>query len=53
MQLKEDPLPNIQLDLCQDHLTARDVLNLTVKAMGQDISWSLSGTVGLRWLTFQ
>jgi hypothetical protein len=46
-------VPDVQLDLCADHLTARDVLNLTVKAAGDEYSWSLSGIKGLRWLSFQ
>ncbi len=46
-------LPDVQIDLCHDHLSARDVLNLVVKAAGHDLSWSLSGIKGLRWLTFQ
>jgi len=46
-------VPDVQLNLCVDHLTARDVLNLTVQAAGDQSSWSLSGIKGLRWLSFQ
>ena len=44
---------DVQLDLCRDHLVAQDVLNLTIKAVGDNHSWSLSGVKGLRWLTFE
>ncbi len=50
---RESDLPNVPLDLCQDQLTAYDVLNRTVKAAGTSLSWSLSGIKGLRWLSFQ
>ena len=46
-------MPNVPLDLCHDHLTARDVLNRIVTAGGNHLSWTLSGIKGLRWLSFQ
>jgi len=46
-------MQDVQLDLCNDHLVARDLLNLAIKTVGNNASWSLSGIKGLRWLTFQ
>ena len=46
-------IPYALLPLCREGLNARDVLNLTIEAVGHDLSWSLSGTKGARWLTFQ
>jgi hypothetical protein len=45
--------PDVQVDICKSHLSARDVLNLTAASLGHDVSWTLSGVKGLRWLTFQ
>jgi hypothetical protein len=45
-------LPDVHLDLCRDQLVARDVLNLTVKASAERLSWSLSGIRGMRFLRF-
>ena len=44
---------DLQLPVCQNQLVARDVLNLTIRAAGNNQSWSLAGIKGLRWLTFQ
>ncbi|HWZ46410.1 MAG TPA: hypothetical protein VNW97_23255 [Candidatus Saccharimonadales bacterium] len=46
-------MQDVRLDLCKDHLVALDVLNLAIKAVGNNASWALSGIKGLRWLTFQ
>jgi hypothetical protein len=46
-------LPTVQVDLCREQLNARDVLNLTVLAVGGNASWTISGIRGLRWLTFE
>jgi hypothetical protein len=48
-----DNLPNVGLNLCSEHLTARDVLNRTVAAAGNGLSWTLSGKKGLRFISFQ
>lgn len=45
--------PEVEVDVCKGHLSARDVLNLTAASLGHDVSWTLSGVKGLRWLTFQ
>lgn len=45
-------LPNTPLNLCQRGLTAEDALNLTVRAVGTGLAWTLGGTKGLRFLTF-
>jgi len=46
-------LPDVPLNLCQDHLTAKEVLNRTASAAGPGFSWTLSGIRGLRFLSFQ
>jgi hypothetical protein len=53
VEVSNKRLPGVQVDLCRDHLTARDALDLTIGAAGHDLSWSLSGIKGLRWLSFQ
>lgn len=45
--------PDRQLDLCRDGLTAREILNLTIRAAEPKLSWIVSGVKGLRWVTFQ
>jgi hypothetical protein len=48
---RPDPLPHVAIDVCSNHLTARDVLNLTVK--GIHTSWTLAGIKGMRFISFE
>lgn len=45
-----DPRPHGLVDLCNETLTARDVLNLVSEAA--HTSWTLSGIKGLRFISF-
>jgi hypothetical protein len=45
-----DIRPHGLVDLCNDHLTARDVLNLIAKAA--KTSWTVGGIKGMRFISF-
>ncbi len=52
-QPNQEELPTTSLDLCHESLTARDVLMLTVKALGPKFYWTLSGIKEMRFLQFE
>ncbi len=46
-----DLIPQVPIDACNDHFTARNILNLTVK--GTHNSWTLAGIKGMRFVSFE